>query len=328
MPKADASHSDPNNFDLNLLRFLRALTDTASITRAGEALGLSQPAASRAMARLRQRFGDPLLARTGRGHVLTPLAQELAPAVRRALAATDTVFEAARFEAATSSRRFRLASTDYGMSVVVLPVLARLREAAPHCTLEVDPWSDETISALERGELDAALYADEPLPADFHATRLFDDGYALVCSPRHPLAQQRHRDATALLGAAAAYPQFAPRYPYMRHHVTDNVYAKIGLPSPPIALAAPYFNAGPAAAHAADLVALAPLRLARQWADAAGLALLPLRDPRLGFAYRIVWHERAHRDPGLVWLRRWLSDEVSTPAARAARRTIAPSAPP
>jgi len=73
MPKTDAD-LDPASFDLNLLRYLRALVDSASVTRAGETLGMSQPASSRAVARLRLRFADPLLVRTGRGYVLTPLA--------------------------------------------------------------------------------------------------------------------------------------------------------------------------------------------------------------------------------------------------------------
>lgn len=117
--------------DLNLLRFLQALIDTGSITRAGEAVGLSQPAASRATARLRERLKDPLIVRTGHGWVLTPLASQLSAPVRRALAAIEAIFEVANFAPSRSDRRFALASTDYGMSAVVLHLIPALRAKRP-----------------------------------------------------------------------------------------------------------------------------------------------------------------------------------------------------
>lgn len=302
MPCMQESHA-MRSLDLNLLRFLQALVDTGSVTRAGESVGLSQPAASRALARLRERLRDPLLVRTGRGHVLTPLALQLAAPVRRALAAADAVFDAAAFVAETSDRRFRLASTDYGMSTVVLDLMGWLPGAAPHAGLLVDPWSDDTIARLERGEIDGALYADEPIPADFHYRPLFEDRYALVCREDHPLARSRRARDGPLLEAARAYPHFAPRYPFGRGFVTDNVYARLGLDSPSYVLEAPYFYAGSHAVVEAQLVAVLPLRTARIWSRGLPLVVLPLDVPALRFEYRLIWHERAHRDPGFVWLR-------------------------
>ena len=126
MQKVDVGPS-ARDFDLNLLRFLRALCDTASVSRAGQLVGLSQPAASRAVARLRSRFADPLLVRTARGYVLTPLAQQLAPLVRRALSTMDLLFEGALFEPGPSTRRFAMATTDYGMSTVLMGAMPAIR---------------------------------------------------------------------------------------------------------------------------------------------------------------------------------------------------------
>ena len=290
-------------FDLNLLRFLRALCDTASISRAGETVGISQPAASRAAARLRSRFADPLLVRTARGYALTALAQQLAPIVRRALAAVDTVFEGAAFEPGQSTRRFAMATTDYGMSTVLMGVMPAIRAAAPLVGLQIDPWSDATIAGLERGEFDCALYADDVLPPDFHYRCLFQDGYALVCRAGHPLTLQPGLSALKLLKAAASFAQFAPRYPSGRGHVTDDVYRTLGLESPRFCLEAPYFYTGAQSVVQGDLVAVLPTRAARIWAQGAHFEVLPLREPRLSFEYRLIWHERVHRDAGVIWLR-------------------------
>lgn len=298
--------------DLNLLRFLQALVDTGSITRAGEALGLSQPAASRATARLRERLRDRLIVRTSRGWVLTPLAMQLAAPVRRALVAADAVFELAGFAPAVSNRCFTLASTDYGMSAVVLDLMPVFAREAPQAGLCIDPWSDDTFARLERGEIDAALYADEPMPADFHYRPLFRDGYALVCRRSHPLARGALRGrARGLLEAAREWPHFAPRFPLGRRFMTDNVYARLGLASPRFVLESTYFHAGVHAVLQADLVAILPQRTARLWAQGHDLALMPIDDDALRFEYRVIWHERAHRDPGLVWLRELIADSAA-----------------
>lgn len=310
MPKADV-RIDHANFDLNLLRYLRALVDSASITRAGEALGMSQPAASRAVARLRHRFADPLLVRTGRGYVLTPLAQQLAPGVRRALAAADEVLAAATFDPATAQRCLRIAATDYGMSTVLLGVLPALRAAAPGIALQVDSWGNETVDALECGALDCALYADDPLPPDFHSRRLFEDSYVLICRRGHPLLAQARGPARRLLAAAAAYPQFAARYPGQRGLVTDDVYRRLRMAPAPLAVEAPYFYVGARVVQDSDLVAFMPAFVARLWADAAHLVAVPIDIAALRFEYRVIWHERVHRDPGVKWLRELIASHLA-----------------
>ncbi len=291
------------NFDVGQLKFLQALLDTSAITRAGDLLGLSQPGASRVMNRLRRHFGDPLLVRTARGYVLTPVAEQLRPLVRSALGSIHALFEVAAFDALTSSRRFRIASTDYGMSVVLLPLLANLRNLAPLASWQVDPWSDETISKLERGELDCALYADMTLPPDFHFRRLFKDGYSFVCRRQHPLAAYQSANGKTLLKEAAKFPQSAPRYLAARQYVTDDLYSRLGLKPASIVLASPYFHAALEGVVSSDLVSVVPDRLARTWEKQYALTVLPIREKTLNFEYRLIWHERAHRDGGLQWFR-------------------------
>lgn len=285
------------------LKFLQALLDTSAITRAGELLGMSQPAASRAMAKLRRHFSDPLLVRTASGYVLTPVAQRLRPPVRAALDAMQALFEVAAFDPQTSTRVFRIASTDYGVSVALLPQLPALRKQAPGVSWEVDPWSDETLSRLERGELDCALYADEPLPPDFHYRTVFSDGYAVVCRRKHALAALGPVSGKALLKAAAAFAQNAPRYLASRRYVTDDIYRRLGLKPATIVLASAYFHAALQSVLDSDLVSIVPQQLAQSWQTQYPVQVLPIAEKSLRFEYRLIWHERAHRDPALQWFR-------------------------
>jgi len=301
MQKVNAQLLD--SFDITQLRFLQALLDTSAISRAGHVLGMSQPSASRAMSRLRRQFGDPLLVRTSRGYVLTPVADGLRAPVRRSLDAMMALFEGADFSAGTSTRAFRIASTDYGMSVALQPRLADLRRSAPGASWQIDPWTDETLAMLERGDLDCALYSDEPLPADFHSRRIFADGYACVYRRGHPLGAITGSSAKALLKEASKYPQAAPRYLASQGHVTDDVYIQLGLPPSKIVIACPFFQAAVECVVDGDLVAIVPERLARTWLDRYPVALVPIAEKSLRFEYRLIWHERAHRDKGLLWFR-------------------------
>jgi DNA-binding transcriptional LysR family regulator len=307
MQKVNAQLLD--GFDITDLRFLQALLDTGAISRAGQAFGMSQPSASRAMAQLRRQFGDPLLVRTSRGYVLTPGAELLREPVRRALDAMTALFESAEFVASTSTRTFRVASTDYGIAVALQPRLPSLRSLAPAASWQIDPWTNETLASLERGELDCALYADEPLSSDFHVRRIFADGYACVCRREHPLAAIKASSASVLLKEAAKYPQSVPRYLASQRHITDDVYAQLGLPPAKIVVATPYFQAGLQSVLEDDLVALVPQRLARLWLERYPVAVLPIVEKSLRFEYRLIWHERAHRDRGLLWFRKQLIED-------------------
>ena len=302
MQKMDVQNGLAEAADLNLLPVLRALLDTGSITRTGEVLGLSQPAASRAVGRLRRQLGDALLVRTSKGYRLTPFAESLNLRVDAALAATGRVFAPAVFDAALTRRAFRIATTDYGALAVLVALAPALALAAPLASLQVDPWNEATLTGLERGSLDLALYADDALPPDFHARDLFHETYALIARRGHPLLRGGPRSAT-LLERAARFPQAVARYPSGRTFASDDVLAKLGAPAHHIALAMPYFLIAPLIVAASDMVMVLPHRVAAHFAALAGVVALPLGGRAPGFAYRMVWHERMHRDAGHKWLR-------------------------
>lgn len=289
--------------DLNLLKALQALLDTRSVTQTGERLGLSQPAASRIVARLRAELHDPLLVRTAKGYVLTPRAESLAVPVTEALVAAKRVFEPLRFDPAASDRRFRIATTDYGMLAGVNPLIRRLSESAPGLRLTLQPWNDHTLESLEQGRLDLALYADDPLPPDFHYRDLFRESYAALVRNGHPLIKTAGLKKKNWLDAVASYPQVVASYPSGRLYLADDVLARLKGPPHQVEIETPYFVTAPWLLKDSDRVMLLPTIAAQALADSGGLDWLPLPPNQLGFSYRMIWHERAHRDPGLNWLR-------------------------
>ncbi|WP_162241813.1 LysR family transcriptional regulator [Pseudorhodoferax sp. Leaf267] len=299
--------------DLRQLRFLLALLRSASITQAGAAAGLSQPAASRTMARLRKILGDALLVRTRAGFVLTPRAQALHDPLDRALAALHEALLPSPFVPAHSTRVFRLASTDYGVSVLAERCLSLLAHEAPHIGLSVDPWSSNTLRQLEHGALDVALFADDALPGAFHFRTLFREHYALLGPAQHAVWARLPPGPVDLDGLrlARAHAHVAVRHPQGNGHATDDPYQRVGLPGPRMRLELPYFSFGAQAIAQAGLLALWPQRMVRSWAADPALVVRPVAVPELAFDYRLIWHDRSHRDAAGGWLRGMLAQALA-----------------
>jgi len=289
--------------DLNLLRMLRALLDTASITRSGEMLNLSQPAASRTMSRLRDVFKDPLLIRTSKGYVLTPLAESLRATVNEALASVQAVFSQQQFDVLQSRRQFQICTTDYGLAVVLQPFIGGLSAIAPNISLTVSAWNNDTFTQLENGMLDLALYADDEIPPDFHYRNLFVDSYAAIVSQKHPLANKSYQDLQQFLDDVVQYPQVVANFPRGRTHAFDNVLLRLGATAHRIMVATPYFSNAPILVAASEMVMLLPKRIALQFGRYQPIAVIDVPTQQEAFTYRMIWHERAHRDQGAKWLR-------------------------
>jgi len=126
--------------DVNLLVVLEALLDEAHVRRAGERVGLSQPAASHALARLRDLFGDPLLVRIGTAMVRTPKAEALRQPLAKFVASAKTVLSMEEFVAGTSRRRFRFMLPDLVAHLVMPSLMERLSRTAPGIRIDLIPW--------------------------------------------------------------------------------------------------------------------------------------------------------------------------------------------
>jgi DNA-binding transcriptional LysR family regulator len=291
------------NLDLNLIKALHALLETASVTQMGERLHLSQPAASRIMGKLRDALGDPLLVRTSKGYVLTPLAESLRDTVNGALRAAHGIFAQQNFEPHTSTRQFRVCSTDYGEAIVLQPLFAQMHAMAPRIACHVASWKNDSLQLLERGDLDLALYADDDVPADFHRRDLFIDQYALIVRRAHPLAGRVFHTLADFVHEVQTYPQITASFPQGRGFALDDVLQRLGATQVQMAFTTPYFSNAPALVAGSDYVMLLPKRMAQVFARQWPICLIDIPSPQEQFQYCMIWHERAHRDQGLKWLR-------------------------
>lgn len=289
--------------DLNLLTSLDALLDEKNVTRAARRLGVSQPAVSHNLRRLRELFGDPLLVRTAHGMQATPRATELAPAVRAVLEAAETVLQAApRFDPARAERSFVLAMVDQA-SYQLLPLLVqRIAAAAPGITLRLRPPSGDLSAALAEGEIELAIGVFGDSPAGMRTEPLWGESFACVVRRRGPGTRGPFDLARYL---AQPHLLVAPRG--RPGSVVDDLLARDNLHRQ-IAIVVPHFLVAPAIVATSDLVWTAPAGLAHALAERYALAIRPPPLAIPSFSIVMRWHLRLDRDPGLAWLRAMLRE--------------------
>ncbi len=289
------------NLDLNLLKVFDALMQTRSVTAASRKLGLSQPATSHALARLRDHFDDELLVRGSRGMVPTARALSMHPAIRVALEQLEGALESLpSFDPETSTRRFQLGMADYQEFVLLPGLLATLSVRAPRLDLFV--LRQFALEGLEAGAVDlllGPLRADRA-PAGLKSRPLFDDSFVVIMRRGHPLAR---RKLTLEAYAGALHAFIAPGGTL--GGVVDDELAKRGLKRR-VALMVPSFAVVAHVIADTDLVCTLPVRVAQRYAELLSLHVTepPLKVP--GFTISMTWHERLDRDPGHAWLREQL----------------------
>src|SRR6266480_6155582 len=152
--------------DLNLLPPLVALLEERHVTRAAARSGLSQPAMSRTLARLRELLDDQLLIRDGRGYVLTPRAERIQRQLAGLLPQLDTLFAAEVFDPATAEEHYRVAATDYALLLFLYQVAREVNTLSPHSALRIESPPDSVFDDVAHGRLDLSFYVATP-PAAF-----------------------------------------------------------------------------------------------------------------------------------------------------------------
>jgi DNA-binding transcriptional LysR family regulator len=195
MHHIDAVDTRPVNLarlDLNLLVSLDALLQQRSVTRAAAQMGLSQPALSASLARLRRHFGDELLTRVGNDYRLTPLAVQLRELARIALAGAERVFTAQpEFDPASSAREFSLLVSDYVVMVLGDTIAELLAEEAPHTRLRLTPHSPAIVERADQALLTAdLLLLPHGFVTDLSHADLYRDEWVCVVSADNPVADE------------------------------------------------------------------------------------------------------------------------------------------
>jgi DNA-binding transcriptional LysR family regulator len=297
------------DFDLNLLHVFSAVHAARSVSRAAEALGLSQPAVSHALTRLRLALHDPLFLRRAGGVTPTPKAEQLARQVEAALRQLDVALhEAETFDAARSQRRFVVHMSDIGADEFLPPLMAAIGREAPGVRVEAVQLAAEAIApALEDGRLDLA-FGYLPGLVGTESAAILQERYVVLLRQGHPLAAAlRDRAALEHLGFVLVASHAEPA----------RALHLLGLQSR-IRLTLPHFMVVPSILAATDLAVILPLRPALRFAARHALQVV---EPDLGlppFTVAMHWTWRSAHDPGHRWLR----------ARVAALRLDAPPAPP
>ena len=294
------------NVDLNLLVAFDALMKERGVTRAASQLGMSQPAMSNALRRLRDLIDDPLLVRAGGAMVPTARANEIAPSVREALTAIGRALSPAVFDPAQRRAVFHVATADLTEIALMPPLIERLRTEGPRIDLRAYSLPRGLpVQELERGRFDLAIGSFSDPPTGFVLEPLMRERFVCIMRRDHPLAGKRLTlKRFARLAHVLVSPGGRPG------GVADRVLADHGL-TRRVVLTTPHFLVAPMLVSQSDMVCTIAERVARSFAAHLPLHIVnpPLEVP--GFGIDLVWHRRADEDPA----QRWFRDQLRAVAA-------------
>lgn len=296
-----------NALDLNLIRVFDALMRERSATRAGDRIGLSQPAVSAALSRLRHGFNDQLFIRRGNEMVPTPRAEELGPLARSALMQIEQMVEPpGPFDARRLERTFTLMGSDF-VSILMMPELVtRVGALAPGASLRLRDTAIGDIPRVLRDDLiDLAIEPPVPdLPETVSSMPIFVSPFAMVAARGHA--------ALAAAGLAEGDMLTVETYCGLRHALrsvdgtssgaVDTVLETLGL-TRNVVLTLPHFEAVALTVSRSDLVAALPVQFARAAADRLGLALYRLPFDVPPPVIQMLWHSRHDNDRAHRFLR-------------------------
>ncbi|WAJ39165.1 LysR family transcriptional regulator [Pseudomonas sp. GOM7] len=289
----------PSGIDMDLLLTLDALLDEQNITHAALRLGISQPAMSARLARLRRVFGERLFiaAPTGRGVLPTPRALALRPTLRQVLSGMSALLEPVVFDPATSQRAFVVALHENPALMLGAELFNRIREQAPMARLRfVLPDPNTLFLQMEEGEIDLFIGIGEAINQGWVGRQLFSDHFVTAQRKGHPRGQ-RELDLAAfcslphLLVSSAGDPFSG---------IVDRALTKLGS-SRQVVMSTQSYAMAPPLVAGTDLLCTLPRRLLQQFATSLDLFEPPIVLPSLSL--NAYWHPRNHEDAASIWLR-------------------------
>jgi len=297
--------------DLNLLRVFDLLMELRSVTRVAERLGLTQSAVSHALGRLRRLLDDPLFVRGPQGLQPSARAEQIAPDIRASLQQMREALVPLRFDPASAERRFTIAASSYFCTLMMPPLLARLRRDAARVELRVVPLIEDGTAMLDGGGIDLAFRVAQDLASRFAVAPLFDDEMVWIAARTNPIIAKAPNLAQIL------------RLPRVRISARRSLPAS-SMPGEEGPLALTAWDPDPAGdapvmvydSHTAtelvartDLVACVPRRIAEQERNRGDIAVLTRASTGV-LRLEMIWHSRNRSDTALAWLRDLVSQIV------------------
>ena len=295
--------------DLNLLVYLDVLLRECNVTRAAEELGISQPAMSNSLRRLRDLFGDPILVRTSDGMTPTDRALELQPMVRKVLSAAEqAILPKTEFEPMESNRIFRIMASDYTESTLLPVLLRQLRKQEPNISLDIMTPSDVSFHDVERGKVDMVINRFDSLPQSFHQVHLWDDSFSCIMSANNPVKDRWSLESylsskhiwvskTGMGVGVGMTPDDVQRLGWV-----DEALSKQGVKRD-ISLFTRHYQVALLLAEQDDLIVTIPSMSAKSIANSDKVVILdpPFEIERMRL--KMVWSPLLQHDPGHRWLR-------------------------
>nr|WP_221197233.1 LysR family transcriptional regulator [Simiduia aestuariiviva] len=299
---------------MNLLVYLDVLLRERNVTKAANHLGLSQPAMSNGLRRLRDLFEDPLLVRTSEGMTPTERALSLQPVIRDVLANVEKAVQPqSDFDPSASDRVYRIMASDYAEAVLFPQVLTRLRQEAPGVTLDIMTPSDVSFLDVEQGKVDMVINRFDSMPQSFHQTTLWKDGFSCMFSADNPIKDRFSLEAylqaqhvwvskTGMGVGVGVNPRDVQRLGWV-----DEALAKQGKKRR-ISVFTRHYQAAMLLAEQKDLIVTIPSKAAKLHADNKKVVVAdpPFEVPQ--FELKMAWSPLLQNNAAHQWMRRLIVD--------------------
>ena len=292
------------SIDLNLLVAFEALMDERNVTRAAKRIGLSQPAMSNALSRLRRTFDDSLLVRTSNGMAPTPAAHALIEPVRLALSQLRPILqEKPSFDPAATRHAFHMLANDYAEVILLAPLAGRVRIAAPRVSIRVTRPANVFLpppATSLAGLFDLAIgfFPDAlALDAGVRSEILFEEENVCITSGRHPSIRGK-----LSIRQYASASHVAVFYKSEGAGFIDTLLAQKGLARSKV-MQVPHFCSAPFLVASSDMIATVPKRLALRFSKVLNLQILAVPFAIPPFRLTMLWHQRLDSDPAQAWMR-------------------------
>ena len=301
------------NIDLNLLVYLDVLLRERNVTRAAESLGISQPAMSNGLRRLRELFSDPLLVRTSGGMRPTERAEKLQAKVRQVVASIEKVVQPDRqFDATTANRVFRISVSDYSESTLLPHMLRRMRLEAPDVSLDILTPSDVSYQDLEQGSVDLVINRFDELPQSFHQRSIWRDGFSCVFSHQNPIRNsfnlQTYLKAGHVWVSKTGMGIGVGIEPGTNQSLgwVDEALAKLGKERR-IRVFTRHYEAAMRLANLRDLIITLPSKAANLLKDDPNIIIVPPPFVIPEFELTMAWSPLLQHNPAHQWMRRLIA---------------------
>lgn len=304
------------NLDLNLLVVFDAVFRERHVTRAAAILGMSQPAVSNALQRLRDALQDDLLIKTSAGMKATERATELAGPIRSIIKELEDVLANRQFDPASASGVITVATVDYFNVILMPPLVQLLSKKAPNLTLRIIPTNGQSMELLDRGDTDLAIASFDKIPTRFQKRTLRCERYTCVVRRGHPVLEE---GLTAERYAALRHVLHSPGGDLRGS--TDSALAELGLVRH-VAVTLSSFIHADAILSTTDMILTAPLSVAAKLTQNPALTMVPCPVEVEGAAQQLdmLWHRRLGTRTKVEWLRAEIDQLASVFCEDDARR--------